>query len=366
MRRIAYFAGALALVALAALAIVQVPAVDVRLYDHFARAATAGGTPVLARDKELSVLLCGTGSPLPDKTRGGPCTLVAAGSHLFLIDAGIDSARNLLLWHVPLERIDAILLTHFHSDHIGELGEMRLQTWVAGRRKPLTVIGPPGVEQVVAGFNQAYALDSGYRTAHHGADFLPPDAASLVPVAIQVSEDSTAPVLERDGLKITAIRVRHNPANPAYGYRFDFHGRSIVVSGDTAPSQNLARAAMHADVLVHEALSPELVGILHDAAVAGGRLRAAKILHDIPDYHTSPVDAARIANQAQVHLLVFTHLLPPLPNAIAERAFLRGVSDVRSEGVLVVDRAIAGREQRGRAGIARVSVSVSRRYRKKV
>jgi ribonuclease Z len=335
MRKLMIAGGAIALLLLAGFGLLRSPAIDVWLYGRFARAATAGPTPQIADPHELSVLLCGTGSPLPDTSRGGPCTLVAAGSHLYLIDAGIDSARNLLLWHVPLERIDAILVTHFHSDHIGELGELRLQTWVAGRKKPLAVYGPPGIEEVVAGFNQAYALDAGYRTAHHGAAMLPPDAVALDPKPVFVNEDSTAPVLSGSGLTITAIRVHHNPAKPAYGYRFDFEGRSIVVSGDTAPSENLARAAKDADVLVHEGLSPELVALLRDAALSAGRVRAAKIFHDIPDYHTSPVAAARIANEAHVHLLVFTHLLPPLPNWIAERAFLRGVDAVRPSGVVV-------------------------------
>ena len=85
-----------------------------------------------------------------------------------------------MLWRVPLQNIAGVFLTHFHSDHIGELGEIRLQTWVAGRKTPLKVYGPPGVEQVVAGFNQAYALDDGYRTEHHGAAMLPPDAVAMV------------------------------------------------------------------------------------------------------------------------------------------------------------------------------------------
>jgi len=278
----------------------------------------------LAKDGELSVLFCGTGSPLPDKSRGGPCTMIAAGGKLYLVDAGIDSARNLMLWRVPLQNIAGVFVTHFHSDHIGELGEIRLQTWVAGRSAKLSVYGPPGVEQVVGGFNQAYALDASYRTEHHGAAMLPPDAVAMVPRVM-----APGAVLNLDGLKVTAIKVHHDPATPAYGYRFDYHGRSIVVSGDTAPDEDLFKAAKHADIVVHEALSPEMVGIMHDALVAGGHPRQAKIFHDIPDYHTSPVDAARLASKYQVRALVFTHLIPILPNSFAEDLFLRGVSDVR-------------------------------------
>ncbi|HEY4125612.1 MAG TPA: MBL fold metallo-hydrolase [Rhizomicrobium sp.] len=304
------------------------------LFRHMADRAVSKPATVLAAPRQLSVLLCGTGTPLPDKSRAGPCTLIAAGDKYYLVDAGIDTARNLRLWQIPMEKIAGILITHFHSDHIAELGEMRLQTWASGRKTPLPVYGPPGVERVVAGFNEAYALDAGYRTAHHGAKMLPPDAVAMIAKPIAFA-GATGPVLKQNGLTITAIRVHHDPATPAYGYRFDFSGRSIVVSGDTIADQNLAHAAKGVDVLVHEALSPEMVGALGAALAAHGQWRSAKIMHDIPAYHTSPVDAARIANEAGARLLVYTHLLPVLPDELAERLFLRGVSDVRSDGVIV-------------------------------
>jgi ribonuclease Z len=291
--------------------------------------------PVIAKPGELSVLLCGTGSPLPDPRRAGPCALIGAGDRLYIVDTGIGAARNLLLWRLSLNKVAGIFITHLHSDHIGELGEMRLQTWVAGRRERLKVYGPPGIERVVAGFNEAYAIDSGYRTAHHGADFLPPAAAGLVAVPIDLGGAGTKSALDSDGLEVTAIRVNHGPVKPAYGYRFDFAGRSVTISGDTKADENLAHAARGSDVLVHEGLSPALTKVFEDAALAAGRPRPAKIFHDIPGYHTTPVEAARIANEAHAKLLVFTHLLPILPNAIAERAFLDGVSDVRPQGVVL-------------------------------
>ncbi|MEI9992370.1 MAG: MBL fold metallo-hydrolase [Rhizomicrobium sp.] len=311
-------------------------AVDTWLFRHFVHASLSSGDAKLAADGELSVLLVGTGTPLPDVARAGPSTLIAAGSHLYLVDAGVDSARNLLLWKVPLDRIDGVLITHLHSDHIGGLAEIRLQTWVAGRKAPLKVYGPPGIERVVAGFNEAYALDDGYRTKHHGAAMLPPEGALLVAVPVIIPPDAkTAPVFDALGLKVTAIRVKHEPANPAYGYRFDFDGRSVTVSGDTIYDEDLAHAANNTDVLVHEGLAPELVGIMESEMLAAGRPRPAKIMHDIPGYHTSPVDAARIANMAHAKLLLFTHLLPILPNEIAVRAFLKGVDAVRPDGVTV-------------------------------
>ena len=335
MRKFLLFGSGLAVALfLAGFAALHSPAVEMWLFKIVVARTVSRPVPVLAKADELSVLLCGTGTPLPDRSRAGPCALVAAGDRLYLIDAGFDSVRNMLLWRIPLKNIAGVLLTHFHSDHIPELGEIRLQTWVAGRRVHLPVYGPPGVEQVVAGFEQAYALDTKYRTEHHGADFLPPDAAAMTTKSVAIADGATtATVLDEDGLKITAIRVHHNPATPAYGYRFDYRGRSVVISGDTTPDEDLARASKGADVLVHEGLQPALVAALGDALKAAGKWRAAKIMHDIPGYHSSPVAAARIANEAGVKRLVFTHMLPPLPNSTAERLFLNGVSAIRPEGL---------------------------------
>jgi len=330
MKRIGIALLVIGAIATSAWFVLSLSPVEAWLFRETAFRTVAQPAPVLARKDELSALLCGTGSPLPDKTRGGPCTLIAAGNKYYLVDTGLDTARDLILWRVPLQNIAGVLLTHFHSDHIGDLGEVKLQTWVAGRKTQLAVYGPPGVERVVNGFNEAYALDDGYRTKHHGAALLPPDVAAMAPHAVMPGT-----VLDRDGLKITAFTVHHDPATPAYGYRFDYAGRSIVVSGDTAPDENLARAARGADVIVHEGLSPEMVAVMHDALLAVGHPRQAKIFQDIPGYHTAPVDAARIANATRVRLLVFTHLIPILPNRFAEDLFLRGVSDVRPEGVML-------------------------------
>jgi len=310
------------------------PNVDVWLYRKMAAHIIGRPQPQLAQPGELSVLLCGTGSPLPDPNRASGCALVAAGDRYYIVDVGLSSVRNLLLWRIPLEKVDGVLLTHFHSDHIAELGELRLQTWGAGRRTPLKVYGPPGVADVVAGFNQTYAHDADYRTLHHGEKFLPREVVDMVAIPIPMN-GATTPVFNHGGLKVTAIKVHHDPVKPAYGYRFDFDGRSVTISGDTAYYEPLAVAARGSDVLVHEAQSNELVGILGAAMTEAGRTRPAKIMHDIPDYHTTPVEAARIANLAQAKLLVFTHINPPLPNFLAERAFLRGVSDIRPEGWLM-------------------------------
>ena len=285
----------------------------------------------------LRVLICGSASPLPHPTRARPCTAVFAAGKLWVVDVGPGSWNHMGGWRVPAD-LGAVLLTHFHSDHIGELGEWNLQSWVNGREAPLEVIGPEGVQRVVAGFNEAYALDVGYRAAHHGADFMPPAVGVLSPRAIAFAEgDTSAVVHDADGLRISAFLVEHAPIAPAVGYRFDYRGRSAVVSGDTVKSPNLISAAKDVDVLVHEAQANHIVKLLQETAGAS-RPRVAKIMGDIPDYHTSPVEAAEVANAANARLLVLSHLTPPPPNALLERIFVRGVEEEREgEWVLADD-----------------------------
>lgn len=274
----------------------------------------------------LHAVLCGTGTPLPDRERVGPCTAVIAGKHLYIVDAGEGSSRNILLAGLPAGKIEAVLLTHFHSDHIAGLGSILMQRWVnGGNAKPVEVIGPAGVETVVAGFNLAYKLDSGYRTAHHGAAIFPPSGAGGIarPFKLGEGDDASTIVLDQDGLKITAFKVDHRPVMPAVGYRFDYKGRSLVVSGDTIPCASLIRHSRNADLLLHEAMQTSSLKMIENAYRASSNAALAKIMSDVPQYHTSVESAAKIAAQARVRHLVLYHILPALPSCfVLHRAFL--------------------------------------------
>ncbi|MGN6819292.1 MAG: MBL fold metallo-hydrolase [Sphingomonas sp.] len=274
----------------------------------------------------LHVALCGTGSPLPDPGRADACTAIIAGRHIMVVDSGEGGARNIALMGIPNGRIDAVFLTHFHSDHIDGLGPMMLLRWTgSGATSPLPVYGPPGVERVVAGFDDAYALDAGYRTAHHGPRIAPPTGAGGVarPFAVppRRSNDQVV-VFDADGLRVTAFRVDHGPVDPAIGYRFDYKGRSVVVSGDTAASPALVEAARGADLLVHEGLQPRLVKLMTATLTKRDVPNTAQITRDILSYHASPALVAREAQTAGVRFLVFTHVIPQLPSRMMYPAYL--------------------------------------------
>jgi ribonuclease Z len=288
------------------------------------------GDPLAALPDGLHVGLCGSGSPMPDPTRAGPCTDVVAGHRLFVVDSGQGSVRNLALMNLPPARVSAVFLTHYHSDHIGDLGELMLQRWGGGAASsPLPIYGPTGLEQVVGGFEQAYQLDRGYRIAHHGPKVLPPAGFGAAPHAFMVNKDSPNVLLiDEPDLKVIAFPVDHHPVEPAVGYLFIYKGRRVVVSGDTAPSPRLESAAQGADVLVHEGLSPRLVGLQRQAALNHGRTNLAAILHDILSYHTTPEQAAAIAERAHVRMLLFTHVIPPLPMQALNGPFLGSAREV--------------------------------------
>jgi ribonuclease Z len=290
-----------------------------RLYAH-----ALGRDPYEGVPDGLSVGLCGAGAPMPDPTRAGPCVAVLAGRRLFVVDAGAGGTRNLALMNLPPANVEAAFLTHFHSDHIDGLGELMLQRWAGGAHaEPLPVYGPTGVDQVVQGFEAAYALDRGYRIAHHGPQVVPPGGFGGTPHPFAIGPDMPDVVVLQDkDLKVTAFPVRHNPVEPAVGYRFDYKGRSLVISGDTAPSPRLEAAAKGVDLLAHEGLSPELVGIQRREALAAHRDNLAHIMHDILSYHSAPEAVAGIAQRDQVKFLLFYHIIPPLPVEALEGPWL--------------------------------------------
>ena len=280
-------------------------------------------------DNSLTALVCGSRSPLPHPRRAETCILINAGGSYYVIDVGDGSASNLRSYGVNLGKIKAVLLTHLHSDHISDLANIHMGTWIAqSRTKRLDVYGPSGVEFVTKGFEDAYKLDFKYRNEHHGDEVAPINIVGFDPHPVDLLNPV---VINENGLKVTAFKVPHDPVKPALGYRFDFKGRSIVISGDTSYSENLITYAKDADVLFHEAQANHILEIMKGVANKAGNPLTAKILDDITTYHTTPKDAAKVANLANVDHLVFYHLTPSPRNSMMERMFFRGVNKIRKD-----------------------------------
>lgn len=288
----------------------------------------------------LHIAVCGAGSPMPDEKRGGPCTLVIAGQQLFVFDTGNTSARNINKMGFNAGNIQGIFLTHFHSDHIDGLGELLLQRWVTNSNaQPVNVHGPEGVATVVNGFMQAYSLDRGYRVAHHGDAVLPQSGFGAVPKTFGLQDEKATLVFESADTQIYAFSVSHAPIHPAVGYKIVYKDRSMVISGDTTPSAHVEREAKGVDVLMHEAMSMEMMTFLQEGAHAAKRDKLEQLMKDITNYHTSPLEAAQIANKAEVGHLMLHHIAPPLP--------LPGLVDVFLKGT---DKAFKGKIQVAKDG----------------
>ncbi len=237
-----------------------------------------------------------------------------AGQHIFIVDVGPGPANTRSVWHFPFDRIDAILLTHFHSDHIGDLREFRILSWIAGRSVPLSVYGPSCVEDIVAGANPLIAADDRYRSIKHHLDTwaarLEARPFGLADPDQRSTHMASIVIYDADGLRITAFQVIHEPVYPAVGYRFDYNGRSVVISGDTAMSPDLVRMARGADLLIQEARSEVEAKALVYALSRSGDAQLARVMGETANYHITPEEAAREANEAGVRMLVFNHMGP--------------------------------------------------------
>ena len=226
--------------------------------------------------------------------------------------------------------IKGVFLTHFHSDHIDGLGEMSTLRWAGGgNATPLPVYGPRGVERVVDGFNAAYAQDFTYRHEHHGDLVAPMSAAGVKAMPFdKPAMGELVLVYEGEGLKVEMLAVDHSPVEPAVGYRFSYKGRSLLITGDTTKQANIQKFAEGIDLLVHEALAPNLVNMMHDAAKKLDNKIMAKITHDILDYHASPVEAAETARDAGVGHLLYYHIVPPLVIPGQKALYLDGADKI--------------------------------------
>jgi len=250
-------------------------------------------------DQNTRLILLGTGGgPRPRKLSSASAQVIISHGSAYVIDCGNGVARQLVLAGVPLSNLRHVFITHHHSDHNADYGNLIWLSWTAGLRTRVDTWGPPPLEKMTRLFLEMNAADIDTRIADEGRIALAP--------LIHVHELVKAgPVMQDENLKVTAALVHHPPVMPAFGFRFDGADRSIVISGDTAPSEGLVQLARGADVLVHEALFEPGVDRLVARVPNSTTLKRSILSH-----HTRAEDAGRIASQAGVKLLVLSHLVP--------------------------------------------------------
>lgn len=243
---------------------------------------------------EIAVLLLGTGYPRPDPERAGPSTVIVAGENWFVVDAGRGATMRIAATDRKYANLRAVFLTHLHSDHTAGLPDLFDTSWQFGRKSvPLELYGPPGTKKLADAMLEFFAED-----IHLRRDLLEKHPAAGATIHTHIVREGV--VYDDGDVKVTAFAVDHRPVRYAFGYRFESGGRTIVVSGDTRPTENLVRYAKGADVLVLEAYLPEHFDKVDTPAVAA-RLKS---------YHTSAEEAGEIATHAGVRTLVLTHLIP--------------------------------------------------------
>jgi ribonuclease Z len=257
-----------------------------------------------AAPTDLRVTFLGTGAPRPSFDRYGPIALVEAGRQRILVDPG-PGLRERLLQAGSFEfftGLDHVLVSHLHFDHTVSLPDLWLTGWLYGRRTPLVVEGPVGTQAMMRHVEQAFSWDVAYREAV---------GVPSAGVAIEARDVTPGVVFERDGLTVTAFEVEHMPIDvktrqrlpfegQTLGFRFDYHGHSLVLSGDTRPSENLVAHARGVDVLVHEVQVP-----------SPDETDEAKLANVSLSVHTEPKDAAGIFTRAKPRLAVYSHIIPP-------------------------------------------------------
>ncbi len=257
--------------------------------------ARKGITAPSASADSTVVVMLGVGMPRPDPDASGPATAVVVGSRVFLFDAGPGIMRRMAAAHLPINGVTALFITHLHSDHTLGLPDLIFTSWVMGRKNALEAYGPHGLQEMTTHILEAWKVDEGVRT--NGLEHEPASG-----YAVNVHEISPGVVYDSGGVRITAIPVLHGSLEEAYGYRVDTPTRSVVISGDTRPSDALVAASRGVDVLVHE---------VYSAAKLAPEKRPGgddwpRYMHE---FHTSDVELGKIAAEAKPKLLVLTHII---------------------------------------------------------
>lgn len=273
----------------------------------------------------LELTLLGTGSPMHTPHRFGPSQVIHSGETRLLIDTGWGSTSRLHQAGMPPRMIDAVFITHLHSDHTTDMADFLVMRWVGCIDKPIPIYGPAGTKRMIHGFQEAMAADTVYRLAHHG------DKLWSGGLAADVTEfeagDNPVEISRYGDITIKAFEVDHRPVKPAYGFRFELGGRAITISGDTNPCVGLLNGSKDADIMVCDSMNLDLMKGLETRLKGIGNDKQASLLEDAHDYHAPISGMAEVAQKAGVKHLLLSHVMPPVTDEMAPQ-FTAGLDKI--------------------------------------
>ena len=290
----------------------------------------------LDKNDGITVVTVGTGSPFPGD-RAQTATAIFVNGHFFMFDVGAGAVQKSEKFGLPLHKLDAIFFTHYHSDHCMDLPNMISRSWQRGRTLNLNIYGPQGLNQLMASVDNFLEIDNTYRLAHHGIEVMDTTFADGIAREFFMEQNAHQVIYENDGIKITAFDVTHEPIEPAVGYKIEYNGKKIVISGDTKKNNLLMEMAQGSDLLIHEAMIMTFQQMLAKANKEAGLDRNAQIITDIQDYHTSPKEAAETAKESNVKVLVLNHLAPAPDNKTLKKMYLNEMNVFEGKKYLAND-----------------------------
>jgi ribonuclease BN (tRNA processing enzyme) len=280
---------------------------------------------ITARQRgDTRLILLGTGGgPRPRTASSASAQVIISNTVAYVVDCGDGVARQLAFAGVPLTALRHIFITHHHSDHNADYGNLMWLAWTAGLMTRVDTWGPPPLAKMTRLFFEMNSNDIETRIANEGR-------VPLVPLVHVHEVRAAGAVMSDENVKVTAALVDHPPVVPAFAYRFDARDRSIVISGDTARSENLVKLARGADVLVHSAMYPPAIDRLVARVAQAAALKASILAHQ-----TSAEDAGRVAQAAGVKTLVLAHLVPPDDPEVTEAMWIAAAQSTFSGRVIL-------------------------------
>lgn len=289
-------------------------------------------------DGKMHIFFCGTGDPQVDmqNIRKPSCLAVVVDGEFFLIDAGEGAAQNLGQLGLPQFNIENIFITHWHSDHFAGLGYVNNVSWISGRKTPLNLWGPYGVDKIAESLNNLYELDVVFRAANR-KNRLNPDYSKITPHLVNPSAGD--PVFKTKNMTMSPFLVNHEPVMPAMGYEMQYKNCKIVVSGDTSVEADLIPHYSNADVLISEALSNYFGNIVKSKAEkSADKDESLAYYQETLHYHSDTLALAKLAAEHGVKQLFLTHLVPSIPPSEKAKAyFIKGMDEIYKKPITVAD-----------------------------